>query len=151
MTKILAIVMAIFMMQFMYGGRIAGAQTADLSQYRWKNRLLLIFAPDRSHTMFKALHQSILAQEAEISDRDLVIFEIIESGPSRLNKAILASETAHLFREKFSADTGKFRIILIGKDGGVKLNRGDRTDLQDIFALIDSMPMRQEEIRQKSQ
>ena len=151
MTKILIVVMMIFMALSMGGSRNAAAQTIDFSQYLWKNRLLLMFAPDRSHPAFDALHRSLLAQGAEVSDRDLVIFEIIESGPSRINKADLTSEAAHLLREKFNADMGKFRVILIGKDGGVKLNRGDQTDLRDIFALIDSMPMRREEMRQKSQ
>ena len=43
-----------------------------------------------------------------------------------------------------------FSSDIIGKDGGVKLNRQNRTQLKDIFALIDAMPMRREEMRQKS-
>jgi hypothetical protein len=38
---------------------------------------------------------------------------------------------------------------LVGKDGGIKLKRGDQVDLREIFGLIDSMPMRQREMRQK--
>jgi hypothetical protein len=38
----------------------------------------------------------------------------------------------------------------VGKDGSVKLNRQEQTRLEDIFALIDAMPMRREEMRQKS-
>jgi hypothetical protein len=35
-------------------------------------------------------------------------------------------------------------VFLIGKDGGVKLTeRSDHVSLQTLFALIDSMPMRQ--------
>ncbi|MBW2492220.1 MAG: DUF4174 domain-containing protein, partial [Deltaproteobacteria bacterium] len=40
---------------------------------------------------------------------------------------------------------------LIGKDGGIKLKRNDQIDLETIFELIDSMPMRNDEIRQKNQ
>ena len=39
--------------------------------------------------------------------------------------------------------------ILVGKDGGVKLRQNAQVKLNDIFALIDAMPMRQEEMRQK--
>ena len=37
------------------------------------------------------------------------------------------------------------RLILIGKDGGIKLN-SRKTSLEEIFSLIDTMPMRQEEM-----
>ena len=38
------------------------------------------------------------------------------------------------------------RVLLIGKDGGVKL-RGDELDVQRIFDLIDTMPMRIREMK----
>jgi len=41
-------------------------------------------------------------------------------------------------------------VLLVDKDGGIKLNRQNETRLEDIFTLIDAMPMRQEEMRQKS-
>ena len=41
-----------------------------------------------------------------------------------------------------------FWIVLIGKDGGVKL-RSDDAGLDQIFDLIDSMPMRQAEMREQ--
>ncbi|MFO7687606.1 MAG: DUF4174 domain-containing protein [Desulfobacterales bacterium] len=37
----------------------------------------------------------------------------------------------------------------MGKDGGIKLKRNDQVRLEEIFQLIDSMPMRQDEMRQK--
>jgi hypothetical protein len=150
MTKIFIIVMAIFTMLSVGGHRNAAAQMPDLSQYRWKNRLLLIFAPNRSHPMFEGLHQSLAARESEASDRDLVIFEIFESAPFSINSAAIDAEAAHSLRERFDVHPGNFAVVLIGKDGGIKLKRRDRTDLKDIFGLIDSMPMRREEMRQRN-
>jgi hypothetical protein len=37
--------------------------------------------------------------------------------------------------------------VLVGKDGGVKLERSGPVSLSVIFALIDSMPMRQREMQ----
>ena len=42
-----------------------------------------------------------------------------------------------------------FRIVLIGKDGGVKLDQAKGISIQEVFDLIDTMPMRQAEIRKK--
>ena len=122
----------------------------DLSQFQWKNRLLFLFAPNRSHPLFDVLQKSIATQQAEVADRDLVIFEILESGTSRLDTSDLGPQVAQSLRDKFDVSPGRFVLILVGKDGSVKLNRQEQTRLGDIFALIDAMPMRMEELRQKS-
>ena len=149
MTRILSLFMIIFAALSMGGGHNAAAQTLDLSRYQRKNRLLLLFAPSRFHPLFDVLHQSIVAQEAEVSDRDLVVFEILESGQSSVRAADIDSETAHLLRDRFKVDQGEFKVILVGKDGGTKLERKDQTHLKEFFELIDAMPMRREEMRQK--
>ena len=41
------------------------------------------------------------------------------------------------------------RILLVGKDGGVKLRSEEPVSIQRIFDLIDSMPMRRREMREK--
>ena len=130
--------------------RNAMAMPLDLDQFQWKNRLLFLFAPNRNHPMFDSLHNSLSAQKAEAADRDLVIFEILESDPSSMNSKYLASEAALSLRKRYKVNQGEFAVLLVGKDGGIKLNRQNETRLEDIFALIDAMPMRQEEMRQKS-
>ena len=40
------------------------------------------------------------------------------------------------------------KIILIGKDGGIKMEK-EEFDLSAIYELIDSMPMRQQEMNIK--
>ena len=122
----------------------------DLSQFQWKNRLLFLFAPNRSHPLFDALQKSIAIEQAEVADRDLVVFEILESGPSRMDMTDLDPQVAQSLRDKLEVPRGRFSIILVGKDGGIKLNRQEQTRLEDILGLIDSMPMRREEMRQKS-
>ena len=122
----------------------------DLLQFQWKNRLLFLFSPNRSHPLFDALQKSLATEHAEVADRDLVTFEIIESGVSRMDTKELDPGVAQSLRDKFEVPSGLFAIILVGKDGGVKLNRQEQTRLEDIFALIDSMPMRREEMRQKN-
>jgi hypothetical protein len=59
--------------------------------------------------------------------------------------------TAASLRKHFDIPTKTFMLILLGKDGGIKLKRNDRVKLEEIFSLIDSMPMRKDEMRQKGQ
>ncbi len=121
----------------------------DLNQFQWKNRLLFIFAPQDGDSSFRALQKEISAQQGEVSERDLVVFKIFETGPSFMETTRIASGVAEAIRNRFEAPQGRFTCILVGKDGGVKLRQESPIKLMDIFALIDAMPMRREEMRQK--
>jgi hypothetical protein len=123
----------------------------DLTQFQWKNRLLLIFAQDGNHPLFQDLQSQILAQKAEVDDRDLIVFEVPAQGPARMNTNTLDRKEADSIRNHFAIPSDEYSLILVGKDGGIKLKRKDQVDLKEVFELIDSMPMRQNEMRQKSQ
>ncbi len=123
----------------------------DLSEFQWKNRLLFLIAPDSNHPEFKKLQHDIARQPEEVKDRDLVIFEIFEQGESRINTAAVDRQTADSFRDRFGIAKNEFTLILVGKDGGVKLKRKGYVSLATVFELIDSMPMRQNEMRQRKQ
>ena len=123
----------------------------DLTQFQRKNRLLLIFAQDGNHPLFQDLQSQILAQKAEVDDRDLIVFEVPAQGPARMNTNTLDRKEADSIRNHFAIPSDEYSLILVGKDGGIKLKRKDQVDLKEVFELIDSMPMRQNEMRQKSQ
>jgi hypothetical protein len=123
----------------------------DLSQFQWKNRLLFLFAPNGNHPLFKNLQSQIMAQKAEVEDRDLVVFEVLAQDSSRMNTTSLDRQQADSIRDHFAVPRNIFSLILVGKDGGIKLKRNDQVDLGAVFELIDSMPMRQDEMRQKNQ
>jgi hypothetical protein len=150
MPKIIISALMLLMAMSVFSSRNAQAQSPDLSVFKWKNRLLFLFAPNRNHPLFDALHKSLVARQSEAAERDLVIFEIFELAASSMNGEAIDSETARLLREKFDVLPDEFTVILIGKDGGIKLDRKEHTKLDDIFALIDAMPMRQEEMRQRN-
>jgi hypothetical protein len=123
----------------------------DLTKFLWKNRLLFLFAEDANDPFFKNLQSQIAAQKAEIDDRDLIVFEVPAQGPARMNTNPLDRKEADSIRNHFDTASNTFSLILVGKDGGIKLKREDCVDLSTVFGLIDSMPMRQNEMRQKSQ
>ena len=123
----------------------------DLAQFQWKNRLLFLFAEDASDPFFKSLQNQIMAQKAEVDDRDLIVFELPVQGPARMGTRPLDRKEADSIRNHFAIPSNTFSLILVGKDGGIKLKREDRVDLSDVFGLIDSMPMRQREMQQKNQ
>ena len=127
------------------------ALSMDLTQFQWKNRLLFLFAEDANDPFFKNLQSQIMAQKAEVDDRDLIVFEVPAQGPARMNNSPLDRKEADSIRTHFAIPSNTFSLILVGKDGGIKLKSKDRVDLSDVFGLIDSMPMRQREMQRKNQ
>lgn len=136
---------------FAITNKVEGKNNIDLSEYIWKNRLLLLFTPSPRGSRYLELEEDLSSQEEEVLDRDLLVFHILERGETKLGNSPLPESSGDYLREQFSINPGTFTFLLIGKDGGVKLRKEGQVKLQEIFSLIDSMPMRQREMREKSQ
>ena len=121
--------------------------TLDLASYRWENRLVLIFASTTNDATLQEQLHTFGWRDPEVVDRDLILgyFPITEIG-SFGGEPIAASAGAAL-REKFDIAADSFTVLLIGKDGGVKMRSATPLTADKIFATIDSMPMRQQETR----
>ena len=130
-------------------GCSADAEPMDLSRFQWINRLLLIFAPSDESLPLISMQRSLTDNRLQVEDRDLVVFKILEAGESTMDSKPINLQTVQRLQEKFTITRGRFTVILIGKDGGIKLKRSEQTSLKDIFVLIDAMPMRQEEMRRR--
>jgi hypothetical protein len=60
---------------------------------------------------------------------------------------ILFSHVSAAMARKWGASGQGFTYLLIGKDGGVKARAREAVPLDEVFRQIDSMPMRQQEMR----
>jgi hypothetical protein len=121
----------------------------ELRGYMWKNRLLLVFAPLEDDARYRGLDRELREQGDAIVERDLLVFHVLENGVSRLGRSPIDTQSAALLRDRFSVKQGQFLVVLIGKDGGEQLRRAGGVDITEIFSLIDSMPMRQREMRER--
>lgn len=127
----------------------ATALDVDFERFQWKKRLLFIFAPESTDPFFNTLVNEITARKDDVDDRDLVVFEILESGVSSMNRNELDPQQAASLRRHFKIPQSTFAVILLGKDGTQKLKRDGRVELDEIFRLVDSMPMRKDEMRKQ--
>jgi len=121
----------------------------DLDALRWKNRVLVLFSPSESDASFQSQKKGLASSAEGIVDRDLVILEIIEQGQSRAGNQLLSEKSVQAAHKKLGVQAGSFQVLLIGKDGGVKLRSPEPVLMKDLFGLIDSMPMRQQEMDNK--
>jgi hypothetical protein len=121
----------------------------DLSQYQWTHRLLLIFAPSEQNPAYLDLEDQLQASEAELADRDLIVFRLFAQGRGSAAGAPIGNDSVSSLYKLFDVQQGASTVVLIGKDGGEKARQVDAFDLQAIFERIDAMPMRQREMRQQ--
>ena len=109
------------------------------SDWKWKNRILIINEDVSLFNEFKKM-------ETEVKDRDMIILLIQKSNlysfPQKIDINI------DKVKDHFSLNNTQ-KSILIGKDGGTKLSKSTLS-VKEIFNLIDSMPMRRQEVRKKS-
>ena len=122
-----------------------------IEDYRWENRLLLIFSPTITNTQFDDMYKAIQRSQPEVDDRDLKIMYLIEKGQSSVEGENINVETANAIREKYVVRDGNVSVILIGKDGGEKLRQRSDFNLNEIFKRIDQMPMRKAELEDRRQ
>lgn len=121
----------------------------DLDIYRWKNRPVLIFASSSEDSSYLKQRSEFEGKADELEDRNIVVIELLKAGKSKMAEVPLTDEQQSLLRKQFEV-FNDFVFILIGKDGTVKLRTEQPVQSDDLFGLIDSMPMRKEEMSRKA-
>lgn len=116
----------------------------ELSQLRWENRVVVVFAEQENDQVLSMLNQQVEG----LNDRDIIWFVVNNNNiQSNYNREISGAFIASLQSLRSIGHEEKTQeAILIGKDGGVK-NRSKELDFNDLYRLIDGMPMRQQELR----
>ena len=122
-----------------------------LKHLQWEKRPLLLFAKSRSFAPLDRQVDLLRDYRPDLEERDMVVLST--TGNQETSAAIgyvpINRGTARQLRKKYEPDSKGLTVILIGKDGGEKARWQAVVDPQEIFDLIDSMPMRQDEVRQQ--
>ncbi|MDG5486062.1 DUF4174 domain-containing protein [Mycolicibacterium gadium] len=123
----------------------ATAAAAELDDYLWERRPLLVFAPtDRDPRLVETLSR-IESSRCDFGDRDMVLGLMVNEGSSTLDGQEVNPDEAQRLRDQYAIGESAFSVLLIGKDGGQKLRVDEVPDLSAIYDLIDGMPMRSRE------
>lgn len=111
-----------------------GAAIADvLEDYAWTHRPVIIFADSDRDPRFQKQIEQFEARTEDMEERDVVI--LTDTDP-KANGPL---------RQKFRPRG--FNVLLIGKDGGVKLRTPHPIEADALSRHIDRMPMRRREMR----
>ncbi len=113
----------------------APASAENLSEYLWINRPLVVFADTSNNPHFIRQMELLASDAKELTNRDVVI--LTDTDPAA-NSAL---------REKLRPRG--FMLVLLGKDGQIKLRKPRPWTVREIIHAIDKFPLRLDELRQK--
>jgi hypothetical protein len=120
-------------------------------------RPLLVFAPALDHPQLVNQFNQLKTQTVELKRRDVLYVPIVPEGHnqpipvSKVPTARLSEDELAAVRLRFKVEPGDFLVILIGKDGGEKLNSRTPVAVDQLERLIDSMTMHKSEMKHESQ
>lgn len=129
------------------------AQNLNLDKHLWENRIIIIKTLNENDLKFKNQIREFENQDQELTERKIVLYKLIKDklflkdytndrvksfNNTALNKIKLLNNPFH-----------SFEIILVGLDGRVKMHRKEVVETEQLYSIIDAMPMRQSETKNK--
>jgi len=116
----------------------------DLSAVRWQNRVLVLFA-EPGDVRYGEQQKLLDAVRDGLAERDMLVLGVIGREVTTLFGQVSGFDFDAV-RNTAGGDE-VFEVVLIGKDGGVKQRWTTPVSPQELFAIIDAMPMRASEMR----
>jgi hypothetical protein len=111
----------------------------------WEKRVLLVFTPDPGKAEFRQQNAVLEAVGDGLNERDMTVIRAFANDRLSVDGKRYEQSATSFYRH-FAVKPGEFRVILVGKDGTIKLNRDSAVTDHELFALIDSMSMRRREM-----
>ena len=104
----------------------------DLSSYRWTHRPIVVFANSPEDVNYTRQINMLESELNQLLVRDVIV--LTDTNPSEV------SPLRELLRPR------GFALLLIGKDGQVKLRKPFPWSVRELSRAIDKMPMRRQEL-----
>lgn len=114
---------------------IREAGDATIDDFRWQNRLVVVFADTPADPRFTEQLELLAARPSELIERDVIV--LTDTDPDARSPLRLKLRPRG------------FQMALIGKDGEVELRKPSPWSSRELSRSIDKMPLRKQEIREQ--
>ncbi|WP_064706175.1 DUF4174 domain-containing protein [Rhizobium bangladeshense] len=113
----------------------------SLAAFQWKNRVFILFA-DKDNARAARQENQLLSDRSALDERDMVVLKVSAGAVRALFGAADDLDGEAIRHDLEAPEAGEFAAFLLGKDGTVKLKVSEPITGGELFAIIDSMPMR---------
>ena len=132
---------------------ISYAHGQDLNKHLWKNRVVLIMSQNENSKEYQDQIAEFYKFPSELKERKMLIYHVLPQRYTLIKDAVDPEQnewvsSSALF-DRFARKNVDFKVVLIGLDGGNKLEKNGLLSAEELFGTIDSMPMRRAELNKK--
>lgn len=118
----------------------------EIKQYQWENRVLILLTETTTNPVYQSQILELQSVQSELELRKVLVISL---GPNFQKEGL---NSAHKQRSELSyanlkTEGSSFEVLLFGLDGYIKLRQQEFLRHQDLFDLIDAMPMRRYEMQ----
>jgi transcriptional regulator with AAA-type ATPase domain len=118
---------------------LMASEIPDLHRLRWSKRVVLVFAQQSDDPHLQQQMALLDKESSQLKERDVEMYQLVGDSAQMTR-----------LRNQVGAAADSFAVVLLGKDGSVKLHRKELVQPSEILQLIDSMPMRRDEMKERS-
>lgn len=126
---------------------------ALLGALGWSERVLVVAEPLEGNAYGKLAsiqRGRWVAALEELALRDLRVVHLLGEQAALVAGRQLDATSAATLRDRWGLPAGEWATALVGKDGGVKRRWRVMSGVEDVFPLVDAMPMRRSEALKRS-
>jgi hypothetical protein len=117
----------------------------QISDYQWKNRLVVLLTDSQDSELYQLQLKDLKTDLPGLEERKILVITLTPNYQiTGIDNEI--KKKAALNYSKLKKETDGFEVILVGLDGYSKLRQSKLLSHQELFAQIDRMPMRRDEI-----
>lgn len=98
----------------------------EIDQYRWKSRLLLVFASAGDDPDFLSQQRMLEGREGELAAHETLVMHILDGALPNVASA----------RERFRIEPGAFAVVLVEKDGSAPLASRTPVGIDRVLAMV---------------
>ncbi len=128
-------------------------EAALLGALGWSERILVVAEPlgGNDYGKLASIQRGRwVAALDELALRDLRIVHLVGDQAALVAGRQLEVESVKRLRDRWGLPTGNWACALVGKDGGVKQRWQEMFEVEDVFDIVDAMPMRRSEALKRS-
>ena len=124
-------------------------QKPPLYKYQWEKRPILLFSHTPDNPKLKAQLSRLFEVQKALHERHIEVLVVLPEQVLANNKKLDKTLNPKAIKAYYHISEDFEGLLLIGKDQGEKMRAALDTSPSDIFRLIDSMPMRRQEMKRK--
>lgn len=133
---------------FFFFSSVSEFYSQNLEKHQWKNRVVLLISSEENNELLSKQIEILKQENKGLQERKLIIYEVYKDY-YKYNFQPKNQKSTDLYHQ-FNPTNKPFKIVLVGLDGGIKLNQTKILSVEKLFTLIDGMPMRRHEIKSKN-